>query len=275
METVDESEVIEGNDIIGHRINKAKNKFEGLDTDDFVTVTIHRPPEPEILSEILRGIKKEFSTKRISKRCSEYILAELGYRTCYRYLAQEGFLSIQRTTKRIRDTIGSRLVDGYPEMANFVLSQRDNTVHSHFHVSQQQHEQLKEMSYDLYIPIGDVLLMCLICAFNDLNGRFEICSRADIKYERYCSTDGYLSIIMNHTNEIVEKARLYIVNSRPILELGIKEKECVIDAGMKIPGNYKKKLDIEKKLMEDIDGFLGNMEKFFDDSKMNVELFPG
>lgn len=256
MEMIDESEVIEGNDVIGYRINKAKKIFDDLDKDDLVTVTIHKPPEPDILSEILRGLKKEFSARGINKRCTEYILAELGYRTCYKYLAKSGFLSIQKTTKRIRDTIGSRLVDGYPEMANFVLSQRDNTFRLHLHVSQQQHEQLKDMSCDLYIPIGDILLMCLICAFNDLNGRFDTCNKADIKYEKYCSTDGFLSVIMNHANEIVEKARLYVVNTRPVLELGIKEKECVIDSGLKISDSYKKKLDIEQKLIKDIDKFL-------------------
>jgi len=141
MEMIDESDVIEGNDIIGYRINKARKMFDELDKDDFVTVTIHKPPEPDILSEILRGLKKEFSTRGINKRCTEYVLTELGYRTCYKYLAQSGFLIIQKTTKRIRDTIGSRLVDGYPEMANFVLSQRDNTFHIHLHVSQQQHEE--------------------------------------------------------------------------------------------------------------------------------------
>lgn len=258
MEIVDESDVMEGRDTIGYRIKKAKETFEMLDKDDFVTVSIHRPPEPDVLADILRGVKREFSLKGINKRCSEYILTELGYRTCYRYLAQSGFLGVQKITKKIRDTIGSRLVDGYPEMANFVLSQRDNTVHVHLHVSQQQHEQLKEMSYDLYIPIGDVLLMCLVCAFNDLSDRCDTCSRADIKYEKYCSTDGYLSVIMNHTNEIVEKARLYIINSKPVLDIGIKEKEYVISSNIdiKVPSNYKKKLGVEKKLMSEIDKFL-------------------
>ena len=258
MEIIDESEVIEGNDIIGYRINKAKKMFDGLDEDDSVTVTIHRPPEPDILTDILRGLKKEFSTKNISKRCTEYILAELGYRTCYKYLARSGFLDIQKTTVRIKGTIGSRLVDGYPEMANFVLSQRDNTVHTYFHVSRQQHEQLKEIADSLYIPIGDILLMCLVCAFNDLNGRFDTCSQADIKYEKYCSTDGFLSGIMNHINEIVEKAKLYVRNSRPTLELCIKEKEGVMNSGLEVPDGYKKKLDIEQKLMNDMDKFLEN-----------------
>ena len=258
MEIIDESDVIEGDDIIGYRINNAKEKFEGLDKDDFVTITIHRPPEPDILADILRGLKKEFSGKKINKRCTEYVLAELGYRTCYKYLAKSGFLDIQKITKKIKDTIGSRLVDGYPEMANFVLSQRDNTVSVYFHVSQQQHEQLKEMAYDLYIPTGDILLMCLVCVFNDLNGRFDSCTRSDIRYEKYCSTDGFLSVIMNHTNEIVEKAKLYISNSRPILELCIKEKECVIDSDLKVPYNYQKKLGIEKKLMRDVDSLVEN-----------------
>ncbi len=256
MDIIDESDVIYGNDVIGYRINKAKEKFEGLDKDDFVTITIHRPPEPDILADILRGLKKEFSGKDINKRCTEYILTELGYKTCYKYLVQSGFLDIQKTTKKIKDTIGSRLVDGYPEMANFVLSQRDNTVSVYFHVSQQQHEQLKEMAYDLYIPTGDMLLMCLVCAFNDLNGRFDSCTRSDIKYEKYCSTDGFLSVIMNHTNEIVEKAKLYISNSRPILKLCIKEKECVIDSGLQVSHNYKKKLSLEQRLMKDIDELL-------------------
>jgi len=80
----------------------------------------------------------------------------------------------------------------------------------------------------------------------------------DIKYEKYCSSDGFLSVIMNHTNEVVEKARLYIVNSRPTLELGIKEKESVIGSGLQVPDNYIKKLGAEKKLMKDIDKFLGS-----------------
>lgn len=268
MDLVDEDDIIYGDDVIGYRISKAKEKFEGLDKEDFVTITIHKPPEPDILADILRGLKKEFSGKNINKRCTEYILAELGYRTCYKYLATSGFTNIQKTTKKIKDTIGSRLVDGYPEMANFVLSQRDNTVSIYFHVSQQQHEQLREIAYDLYMPTGDVLLMCLVCAFNDLNGRFDSCTRSDIKYEKYCSTDGFLSVIMNHINEIVDKAKLYIRNSRPILELCIKEKECVIekermiDSGLQISYNYKKKLIMEQKLMKDIDELLINNYNF-------------
>jgi len=112
------------------------------------------------------------------------------------------------------------------------------------------------MAFDLYIPIGDILLMCLTCAFNDLEGRFDTCSKMDIKYEKYCSANGFLSVIMNHTNEVVEKARLYIVNSRPTLELGIKEKESVIGSGLKVPENYMKKLGTEKKLINDVDKFL-------------------
>lgn len=258
MDLVDESEVIEGNDVIGYRINKAREMFDELDGDDFITVTIHKPPEPDILTDILRGLKKEFATKGMNSGCTEYILTELGYRTCYKYLARSGFLSIQRITKRIKDTIGSKLVDGYPEMANFVLSQRDNTANVYLHISQQQHRQIKEMSSDLYIPIGDILLMCLVCAFNDLNERFETCSRIDLKYEKYCSTDGFLSVIMNHTKEIVEKARLYVINCRPVLELGIRERECVISAGIQIPDNYKKKLSIEQRLMDDMDKFIGS-----------------
>ena len=258
MEIVDKSEVIEGNDVVGYRINKAREAFNDLDNDDFITVTIHRPPEPDILTDILRGLKKEFATKGMNSGCTEYVLTELGYRTCYKYLSRAGFMDVQKITKRIKDTIGSRLVDGYPEMANFVLSQRDNTANVYMHVSQQQHKQLKEMSSDLYIPIGDILLMCLVCAFNDLNERFEACGRIDLKYEKYCSTDGFLSVIMNHTSEIVDKARLYIVNSRPVLELGIKERECIIEAGIKIPENYRKKLNVEQRLMGDIDNFVGN-----------------
>lgn len=258
MEIVDESEVIEGDDVVGYRIKRAKKLFDELDKDDFVTVTIHRPPEPETLAEILRGLKKEFSVKGMNNRCTECVLTELGYRTCYKYLARAGFLDIQKITKRIKDTIGSRLIDGYPEMANFVLSQRDNTVNIYVHISEQQHKQLKEMAFDLYIPIGDVLLMCLTCAFNDLEGRFDTCSKMDIKYEKYCSSNGFLSVIMNHTGEVVEKARLYIVNSRPTLELGIKEKESVIGSGLQVPENYIKKLGAEKKLMKDVDKFLGS-----------------
>ena len=258
MEIVDESDVIEGDDVIGYRIKRAKKLFDELDKEDFVTVTIHRPPEPETLADILRGLKKEFSLKGMNNRCAECVLTELGYRTCYKYLARSGFLDIQKITKRIKDTIGSRLVDGYPEMANFVLSQRDNTVNIYVHVSEQQHKQLKEMSFDLYIPIGDILLMCLTCAFNDLEGRFETCGKMDIKYEKYCSANGYLSVIMNHTSEVVEKARLYIVNSRPTLELGIEEKESVIGSGLKVPDNYMKKLGAEKKLMDSMDKFLGS-----------------
>jgi|SRR3972149_4828083 len=263
MELIDESEVIE-NDVIGYRIKKAKKMFNDLDREDFVTVTIHKPPEPDILADILRGLKKEFAVKNMNNGCTEFVLAELGYRTCYKYLARSGFLEIQKITKRIKDTIGSKLVDGYPEMANFVLSQRDNTARIYFHISQQQHRQLKEMSYDLYISIGDILLMCLVCVFNDLNGRLETCSRIDLKYEKYCSADGYLSVIMNHTKEIVEKARLYIINSRPVLELGIREREGVITAGLKTPDNYKKKLDMEQRLMDDMDKFIGSIHNALD-----------
>jgi hypothetical protein len=262
MEIVDKSEVIEGNDVVGYRINKARESFSELDREDFITVTIHRPPEPDILNDILRGLKKEFSAKNMNSGCTEYVLTELGYRTCYKYLATAGFLDIQKITRRIKDTIGSRLVDGYPEMANFVISQRDNTAKVYLHISQQQHKQLKEMSSDLYIPIGDVLLMCLVCAFNDLNGRFDSCSRIDLKYEKYCSTDGFLSVIMNHTKEIVDKAKLYIINSRPVLELGIKERECIIEAGVKIPDNYEKKLGVERRLMSDIDKYIGSNHNF-------------
>jgi hypothetical protein len=258
MEIVDESEVIEGDDVVGYRLKRAKKLFDELDKEDFVTITIHRPPEPETLVDILRGLKKEFSVKGMNNRCTEHVLTELGYRTCYKYLARSGFLDIQKITKRIKDTIGSRLIDGYPEMANFVLSQRDNTVNIYLHVSEQQHKQLKEVAFDLYIPIGDVLLMCLTCAFNDLEERFDTCGKMDIKYEKYCSTNGFLSVIMNHTNEIVNKARLYIINSRPTLELGIKEKESVISSGLPVPSNYMKKLGAEKKLLRDIDKFIGN-----------------
>ena len=52
METIDESEVIEGHDIIGYRIDKAKKKFDELEEDDSVTITIHRPPESDILTDI-------------------------------------------------------------------------------------------------------------------------------------------------------------------------------------------------------------------------------
>ena len=256
MEIIDEEDVIEGHDVIGYRINKARKRFEELDDDDSVTITIYKPPEPDILVDILRGLKREFYTKNISKRCTEYILAELGYRTLYKYLARSGFLNIQKTTIRIKGTIGSRLVDGYPEMANFVLSQRDNTASMYFHVSRQQHEQLKEMAEGLYISIGDILLMCLVCAFNDLNGRFDTCSQADIRYEKYCSTDGFLSIIMNHIDEVVNKAKLYIRNSIPILGLCVMEKECVINSGLNVSDAYKKKLTIEKKLMDDMNKFL-------------------
>ena len=68
-------------------------------------------------------------------------------------------------------------------------------------------------------------------------------------------------MIMNHTSEVVEKARLYIVNSRPTLELGIKEKESVIGSGLKVPENYMKKLGAEKKLMVDMDKFLESNHK--------------
>lgn len=250
MEIIDESECFEDgeSDIIGYRIKKAKEKFETLEKDDFTTIAINRPPEPDILSEILRGLKKEFSSKSINKRCTEYVLVELGYKTLYKYLSQSGFQRTQKITKLIRDTISHRLVDGYPEMANFVLSQRDNTVHIYFHVSQQQHEQLYEINQDLYIPIGDVLLLCLICAFNDLNGRFNTCNKPDLKYEKYCSTDGFLSVIMNNINEIAEKARLYVINSKSVLELCIKEKECVISSGVQVPKDYTRKLQEEKKL---------------------------
>lgn len=262
MDIVGKEDVIEGNDVIGYRINRAKEKFEELDREDFVTVTIHKPPEPDILYDIIRGLKKEFSIKDVNSGCTEYILTDLGYRTFYRYLANVGFIDIQRITKRIKDTIGSKLVDGYPEMANFVMSQRDNTANIYLHVSAQQHKQLKEMSSDLYISIGDVLLMCLVCAFNDLSGRFETCSKIDLKYEKYCSTDGFLSVIMNHAREIVDKARLYIINSRPVLELGIIERECILERKIKIPENYGKKLSVEKRLMQDIDNFIGSNHNF-------------
>ena len=269
VDLVDRADCFEDdeNDIIGYRIKRAKEKFENLDKDDFTTVSINRPPEPDILSEILRGLKKEFSSKNINKRCVEYLLTELGYRTYYKYLSESGFLKIQKVTKKIRDTIGSRLVDCYPEMANFVLSQRDNTVHLYFHISQQQHEQLFEMASDLYIPIGDVLLICMTCAFNDLNERYDTCSNSDLKYEKYCSTDGFLSVIMEHINEVVRKARLYIINSKPVLELAIKEKECLIGAGIQVSDSYKKKLQIERKLREDIEEFL---EKENDEKDENI-----
>lgn len=255
---IDESECFEDdeNDIIGYRIKKAKKRFEDLDKEDFITVTIHRPPEPDTLSDILRELKRELSKKSINKRCTEYILAELGYRTLYKYLSESGFQDMQDVTKKIRKTIGNRLVDRYPEMANFILSQRDNTVHTYFHISEQQHEQLQEIAYDLYIPIGDVLLMCIVCAFNDLNVRFDACSSSDLKYKKYCSTDGFLSVVMDHINEIAKKARLYIINSKPILELVIKEKECVICSGTQIPDSYREELREERKLMESIKKFL-------------------
>src|SRR3990167_5217722 len=93
MELIDESEVIE-NDVIGYRIKKAKKMFNDLDREDFVTVTIHKPPEPDILADILRGLKKEFAVKNMNNGCTEFVLAELGYRTCYKYLARSGFIYI-------------------------------------------------------------------------------------------------------------------------------------------------------------------------------------
>jgi len=253
MEIVDKSECFEERDVIGYRIKKAKEKFEALEKEDLITVTINRPPEPDTLSEILRGLKREFSSKGVNKRCTEYVLAELGYRAFYKYLSRSGFLMIQKITKRIRDTIGHRLVDDYPD-ANFVLGlgQRDNRVRINVHVSQQQHEQLCEIGADLHISIGDALLMCMVCVFNDLNGRFDACSHSDVKYKKYCSTDGFLSVIMNHIDKITESARLYIINSKPILELGIKEKEYVISSGMQVPSDYAKKLQIERRLRDDV-----------------------
>lgn len=260
IDIVDESECTEDNDndndIVERSIWKAKAKFESLEKDDFSTVTIYKPPEPYIFTNILMEIKKEFSGDDINKRCTEFILAELGHNTFYNMLKSSGFLIVQKIVKKIRDAIGSRLIDGYPEMSNFVISQRDNTVRTDIHVSQQQHVLLKQLAHDLYIPIGDVLLICIICSFNVLRDRFKVCQNTDIKYDKYCSMNGYMSVIADNIREIVKKAYLYVINSKKELELSIEERLGAINSRKDIGDGYKNKLVVEQKLMKEIEQFI-------------------
>lgn len=248
------------NDIIDRYIKSLKEDFYLLNEEDKTAITIYSPPYPETLKNILKGIKKDIGDKRFA----EYFLTDMGYKLLYKRMATSKFLVVQRITKRIRDTIGTKLIENYPKMIADI-DERDNKTKITIHISQKQHEQLQEVEDDTNIGLGNVQLLCLICATNQLRDKFDVCQNSDIRYEKYCSTDGYLAVVFNTIEDMSDKLKRYIINALPVIKLSIAEREGAIKSGViKLPADYAKKLDKEIKLRDDIEKLLEEDKKIKD-----------